>query len=112
MEAVGLSYIVLGLIVGGGFGWMLAKQKMSGEVIRSEERIRAKEEAVVANEEKVKAEIENLVTDIGRKSSEDFLKLAEERLGKVQTSAEKDNDARKKELDEICLLYTSPSPRD
>jgi len=85
---------------------MLAKQRMSGEVIRSEERIRAKEEAVVANEEKVKAEIENLVTDIGRKSSEDFLKLAEERLGKVQTSAEKDNDARKKELDEMLRPMT------
>ena len=73
MEAVGLAYIILGLIVGGGIGWMLAKQRMSGEVIRSEERLLAKEEAAATNEEKVRAEIQNLVTDIGRKSSEDFL---------------------------------------
>ncbi|MDP7003330.1 MAG: DNA recombination protein RmuC [Candidatus Thalassarchaeaceae archaeon] len=101
MEALGLMYILLGLMVGGGIGWMLAKERIGGEVIRSEERIRAKEEAVAANEEKVKAEIENLVTDMGRKNSEDFLKLAEERLGRVQTAADKDHEARRKELDDL-----------
>ena len=80
---------------------MLAKERIGGEVIRSEERVRAKEEAVAANEEKVKAEIENLVTDMGRKNSEDFLKLAEERLGRVQTAADKDHEARRKELDDL-----------
>ena len=101
MEALGLMYILLGLMVGGGFGWMLAKERIGGEVIRSEERVRAKEEAAAANEEKVKAEIENLVTDMGRKNSEDFLKLAEERLGRVQTAADKDHEARRKELDDL-----------
>ncbi|GIT11228.1 MAG: hypothetical protein CM1200mP32_07210 [Methanobacteriota archaeon] len=94
-------YILLGLMVGGGIGWMLAKERIGGEVIRSEERVRAKEEAAAANEEKVKAEIENLVTDMGRKNSEDFLKLAEERLGRVQTAADKDHEARRKELDDL-----------
>ena len=106
MEAVGLAYITLGLIVGVVIGWGLATQRMSGEVIRSEERILAKEEAAAANEEKVRAEIQNLVTDIGRKSSDDFLKLAEERLGKVQTIADKDHSARKKELDEMIRPMT------
>ena len=101
MEALGLMYILLGLMIGGGIGWMLAKERIGGEVIRSEERVRAKEEAVAANEEKVKAEIENLVTDMGRKNSEDFLKLAEERLGRVQTAADKDHEARRKELDDL-----------
>ena len=101
MEALGLMDILLGLMVGGGIGWMLAKERIGGEVIRSEERVRAKEEAVAANEEKVKAEIENLVTDMGRKNSEDFLKLAEERLGRVQTAADKDHEARRKELDDL-----------
>jgi DNA recombination protein RmuC len=106
METVGLAYIILGLIVGGGIGWMLAKQRMGGEVIRSEERLLAKEEAAATNEEKVRAEIQNLVTDIGRKNSEDFLILAEERLGKVQIAADKDHVARKKELDEIFKPMT------
>ena len=101
MEALGLMYILLGLMVGGGIGWMLAKERIGGEVIRSVERDRAKEEAAAANEEKVKAEIENLVTDMGRKNSEDFLKLAEERLGRVQTAADKDHEARRKELDDL-----------
>ena len=101
MEALGLMYILLGLMVGGGIGWMLAKERIGGEVIRSEERVRAKEEAAAANEEKVKAEIENLVTDMGRKNSEDFLKLAEERPGRVQTAADKDHEARRKELDDL-----------
>ena len=49
----------------------------------------------------MKAEIQNLVTDLGRKNSEEFLKLAEERLGKVQISAEKDHIARQKEIDSL-----------
>ncbi len=106
MEAVGLAYIILGLIVGGVIGWVLAKQRMSGEVIRSEERLLAKEEAAASNEEKVRAEIQNLATDIGRKNSADFLNLAEERLGKVQTVADKDHTARKKELDEMIKPMT------
>ena len=101
MEALGLMYILLDLKEGGVIGWMLAKERIGGEVIRSEERVRAKEEAAAANEEKVKAEIENLVTDMGRKNSEDFLKLAEERLGRVQTAADKDHEARRKELDDL-----------
>ena len=106
MEAVGLAYIILGLIIGGVIGWVLAKQRMSGEVIRSEERLLAKEEAAASNEEKVRAEIQNLATDIGRKNSADFLNLAEERLGKVQTVADKDHTARKKELDEMIKPMT------
>ena len=57
--------------------------------------------ATAPNEENVKAEIENLVTDIGKKNSKDFLKLAVKRLEKVQTPTEKDHDVRRKKLDEL-----------
>ena len=106
MDVIGLSYIAIGLISGTAVGWLLAKQKLSREVIRTEERMRAKEESLSASEGRVKAEIENLVTDLGRKNSEDFLKLAEERLGKVQASAEKDHVARKKEMEDLFSPMT------
>ena len=101
MDSTGVVYVVIGLALGAVIGWLLARQKLSGEVIRNEERIKAKEEAIVTSEIRVKAEIENLVTDLGRKNSEEFLKLAEERLGKVQVSAEKDHLARQKEIDAL-----------
>jgi DNA recombination protein RmuC len=96
---MGIVYVAIGLTLGAVIGWLLARQKLSGEVIRKEERIKAKEEAIATSELRVKAEIQNLVTDLGRKNSEEFLKLAEERLGKVQISAEKDHIARQKEID-------------
>jgi|GEM_PF-5818464 len=98
MDLGGLVFIAIGLALGITIGWLLAKQKQSDEAIRNEERIRAKEESLASSELRVKAEIENLVTDLGRKNSEEFLKLAEERLGKVQISAEKDHNARTKEM--------------
>ena len=101
MDSTGVVYVIIGLALGAVIGWLLARQKLSGEVIRNEERIKAKEEAIVTSEIRVKAEIENLVTDLGRKNSEEFLKLAEERLGKVQVSAEKDHLARQKEIDAL-----------
>ena len=101
MDSTGVVYVAIGLALGAVIGWLLARQKLSGEVIRNEERIKAKEEAIVTSEIRVKAEIENLVTDLGRKNSEEFLKLAEERLGKVQVSAEKDHLARQKEIDAL-----------
>ncbi|MEE3269672.1 MAG: DNA recombination protein RmuC [Candidatus Thermoplasmatota archaeon] len=106
MEAMGLAYTILGLVIGGVFGWMLAKSIVGKELIRSEERVRAKEEAVVANEDRVRAEISNLATEIGRQNSEDFLKLAEERLGRTETAAQKDHEARRKELDELIRPMT------
>jgi len=99
MNTMGIVYVAIGLTLGAVIGWLLARQKLSGEVIRKEERIKAKEEAIATSELRVKAEIQNLVTDLGRKNSEEFLKLAEERLGKVQISAEKDHIARQKEID-------------
>ena len=99
MEAIGLAYTVLGIVIGGGLGWMLKSSIVDKDLIRSEERVRAKEEAVAANEDRVRAEISNLATEIGRKNTEDFLKLAEERLGRTETAAQKDHEARRKELD-------------
>ena len=101
MDLGGLVFIAIGLALGITIGWLLAKQKQSDEAIRNEERIRAKEESLASSELRVKAEIENLVTDLGRKNSEEFLKLAEERLGKVQISAEKDHHARTKEIEAL-----------
>ena len=99
MDSMGIVYVAISLTLGAALGWLLARQKLSSAVIRTEERIKAKEEAIATSEMRVKAEIQNLVTDLGRKNSEEFLKLAEERLGKVQISAEKDHVARQKEID-------------
>ena len=106
MEAMGLAYVLLGLVIGGFLGWMLKSSIVDKDLIRSEERIRAKEEAVASNEDRVRAEISNLATEIGRKNSEDFLKLAEERLGRTETAAQKDHEARRKELDELIVPMT------
>ena len=48
--------------------------------------------------------MESVAATVARQNSEDFLRLAEERLGKVQSEAGKDYDARKKEVE----LLVSP----
>ena len=81
MELTSIALLVAGLLTGGAIGWLLASQKMGKEIIRSEERMKAQAES----ESKLKAEIEAMAVDIGRKNSDDFLRLATERLGNVQT---------------------------
>ncbi len=97
MELASIALLVAGLLTGGAIGWLLASQKMSKVIIRSEERMKAQAES----ESKLKAEIEAMAVDIGRKNSDDFLRLATERLGNVQTSAEKDIEARTKAVEDL-----------
>ena len=61
MDSMGIVYVAIGLTLGAALGWLLARQKLSSEVIRTEERIKAKEEAIATSEMRVKAEIQNLV---------------------------------------------------
>ena len=37
--------LVTGIAIGGGVRWLMAKQTMSGRIIRAEERLQANEEA-------------------------------------------------------------------
>tara|TARA_A200000159_G_scaffold130260_1_gene126953 strand:- start:876 stop:2009 length:1134 start_codon:yes stop_codon:yes gene_type:complete len=70
---------------------------MRGDIIRTEERMKAQS----ASESTLKMQMENLAADIGRKQNEDFLRLAEERLGKVNSEAEKDHVARRNEIESL-----------
>ena len=92
-ELVSVLFAILGLII----GWLAASQKAKSDVIRAEERLAAIEEGRDA----ITAQMENVATQVSRQNSEDFLKLAEERLGKVNIEAEKDHAARKKEVEEL-----------
>ena len=58
MELIGLAYIMLGIIVGGGVGWMFANQKMTLRVNRAEAKIEAREEALSQSEELLRAQKE------------------------------------------------------
>mgnify|MGYP001222434704 FL=1 len=92
-EMISILFAVLGLII----GWLAASQKAKSQVIRAEERLAAIEES----KDTIKAQMENVATQVSRQNSEDFLKLAEERLGKVSVEAEKDHAARKKEVEDL-----------
>ena len=97
MDPTSVALVLIGLVTGGSIVWLLGTRKMSVERIRTEERIRAQG----ISESKLKAEIQNLAVEIGRKNSEDFLRVAAERLGKVQTSAERDMEARTKAVEDL-----------
>ena len=53
MEALGLAYVTLGLVVGVMIGWLITKQRMGSEIIRYEERINAHEGAFETNERRM-----------------------------------------------------------
>ncbi|MGB2335658.1 MAG: hypothetical protein ACPH87_08375, partial [Candidatus Poseidoniaceae archaeon] len=92
-ELVSVIFAILGLII----GWLAASQKSKSDVIRAEERLAAIEEGRIT----MTAQMENVAIQVSRQNSEDFLKLAEERLGKVNVEAEKDHAARKKEVEDL-----------
>ncbi len=113
--------MAFGVALGLGIGWLLAKNRYANEVVRAEAQItevtiRAEAQVTEANiraeaqatalsqsKELMLAEMKTLATNAARQNSEDFLLLAEQRLGKVESEAVKDHDARKKEVE---LLVT------
>lgn len=92
-ELMSLLFIALGIVV----GWLAASQKAKTEVIRSEERLAAIENG----RELMATQMESVASRVTRQNSEDFLKLAEARLGKANAEAEKDHVARRNEIESL-----------
>ena len=98
-EVLSILFAALGLII----GWLAASQKAKTDIIRAEERLAAVEHG----RETLTAQMESVATQVSRQNSEDFLKLAEERLGKVNAEAEKDHEARRKEIEALLGPMTA-----
>lgn len=90
--------LVMGIAIGGGVGWLMAKQTMSGRIIRAEERLKANEEAAESNEQRIRAEVENIAMKVGEENSARFLELAEAKLVAQQKDAQHDLETRKLEV--------------
>ena len=89
--------MILGAALGIGIGWLLAKNRYSSDVIRAEAQV----SAISQSKDSMLAEMQSVASNVARQNSEDFLRLAEERLGKVESEAVKDHDARKKEVESL-----------
>jgi len=101
-----LVYIFLGLFLGVGIGWLVAKNRIGTELVEVKATAAARELAFEEKSELLEAQMENVATRVSQQNSETFLLLAEERLGKVSTSAEKDHEARKKEMENLIKPMT------
>jgi DNA recombination protein RmuC len=91
--------MVLGAALGVGLGWLMAKNRFSGDIVRAEAQV----DAINQSKESMLAQMESVASSVARQNSEDFLRLAEERLGKVHSEAEKDYDVRKKEVESLVI---------
>ena len=94
--------MILGAAFGIGIGWLLAKNRYGSDVIRAEAQV----SAISQSKDSMLAEMQSVASNVARQNSEDFLRLAEERLGKVESEAAKDHDARKKEMEGIIKPMT------
>ena len=101
-----LVYIVLGLSLGFGIGWLVAKNRIGTELVQIKAHAAARELAFEEKSELLSAQMENVANRVSQQNSENFLQLAEERLGKVSSSAEKDHEARKKEMEDLIKPMT------
>ena len=61
--------LVAGLAIGAILGWLVAKQSLSSQLIRAEERLRANEASAEGNEQRIRAEVENIAMKIGEENS-------------------------------------------
>ena len=92
-DLLSVLFVILGLVI----GWLAASQKARTDVVRAEERLAAVEQG----RDVMAAQMESVAAQVSRQNSEDFLKLAEERLGKVNAEAEKAHEARRKEIEAL-----------
>jgi len=95
MEAIGLAYIALGLMIGGSIGWMFAKQKMTHRVSRAEAMMEAREEAFTQSEELIRAQTKVMTTDAAKEINDQLIKPFEKRMedmAKLHTELEKNRE--------------------
>lgn len=101
VEPVSMIMGIIGIGAGIAIGWLIAKNQFSTDLVRSEERMRAQEEAMETSKEMLNLQMSKVAKDVASQNSEDFLRLAEERLGKVQSESNMDLEARKKEVENL-----------
>lgn len=90
--------LLAGLAIGASIGWLLAKQSLSGQLIRAEERLRANEVSAEGNEQRIRAEVENIAIKIGEENSIRFLEMAQAKLVNQQQEAAHELELRKLEV--------------
>ena len=100
-DIVSIIFVLVGIGTGLAIGWLIARNRFSTELVRSEEKIIAQQEAMETSKEMLHLQMQKVATDVVSQNSEDFLRLAEERLGKVQSESGKDLEARKKEVENL-----------
>ena len=102
MDAIIITLVALSCMgIGLSIGWLFAKNKLGTELVEIRAHAAAREQAFDEKSELLKDQMENVATRVSQQNSETFLQLAEERLGKVQTEAAADADARKKEVEDL-----------
>ena len=102
MDAVIIALVAISCMgIGLSIGWLVAKNKLGIELVEIRAHAAAKEQAFEEKSELLEERMENVATRVSQQNSETFLQLAEERLGKVQTEAAADADARKKEVEAL-----------
>tara|TARA_X000001036_G_scaffold207049_1_gene194642 strand:+ start:1846 stop:3093 length:1248 start_codon:yes stop_codon:yes gene_type:complete len=97
-------FIILGLSLGIVIGWLVAKNRFGTELVQIKAISSAQEQVFEERSEHLSAQMKIVATEISEQNSESFLKLATERLGKVQSEASANADAKKKEVE----LLVSP----
>ena len=97
-------FIILGLSLGIVIGWLVAKNRFGTELVQIKAISAAQEQVFEERSEHLSAQMKIVATEISEQNSESFLKLATERLGKVQSEASANAEAKKKEVE----LLVSP----
>ena len=92
------GFLMVGVVLGGAVGWLLAKQSMSSKLVVAEERLRASEEYIALNEQRIRAEVENIAIKIGEDNSAKFIELANTKLNAQQKDAAHELETRKLEV--------------
>lgn len=101
VETISILMALIGVGAGIGIGWLIAKNRLGTELVRAEERMRAQEEAMETSKEMLHLQMSKVAKEAVSQNSEDFLLLAAERLGKLQSESGKDLEARKTEVENL-----------
>ena len=89
VELVSMIMVLIGVVAGIIVGWLIAKNRYSTELVRSQERMLAQEEAMQASKEMLHLQMSKLAKDVASQNSEDSCALPKNVLVRFNLNPER-----------------------
>lgn len=93
--------ILVAVLVGGGFGWLLARLKFQQHITKLETKISLEENTISQQQEMLKQTFSSLSSEALKSNNQMFIDLAQESLKRFHVQAKGDLDQKEKSIENL-----------